>query len=116
NTSLERSWYFEEIRSYSLGSSQGYVHYGTFGFESNFVDTKTQTHTYRRQVTDVEEIPLFYEFWCPPSSEYGLVAFQSFQGRSCISLVLNSMKQKFEEVNSDYIIIFKKLMPNDARG
>lgn len=98
------------------GNSQGYVHYGTFGFESNFIDTKTKKHNYRRKTSDIEEIPLFYEFWFPKGSPFGFTAFQSFQGRSCITLVMNKIKEAFEKENTNHIINFKKLLPNDAKG
>jgi hypothetical protein len=113
---MERSWYFEKKTDDGPGCTQGYVHYGTFGFESNFVDTKTKKKNYRRRVTDVEEIPLFYEFWCPAGSDFGLVAFQSFQGRSCISLVMSKMKEAFEAARPELVMNFKKLMPNDAKA
>lgn len=113
---LERSWYFEEKDEDGPGNSQGYVHYGTFGFESNFIDTKTKKHNYRRKTTDIEEISLFYEFWCPENSSFGFATFQSFQGRSCIGLVMTKMKEAFENANPDHILSFKKLLPNDAKG
>lgn len=116
NDSLERSWYFEEVNEDAPGSSQGYVHYGTFGFESNFIDTKTKKHNYRRKTTDIEEIPLFFEIWCPPDSKFALVAFQSFQGRSCIHLVIKAMKDAFESKNKQFYFNVRKVMPNDARG
>jgi hypothetical protein len=116
NNELERSLYFEEKINDGPGSSRGYVHYGTYGFESNFVDTKTKKKKYRRQVSDVEEIPLFYEFWWPEGSHFALVAFQSFQGRSCITMVMGRLKEEFEKVNPDHILIYNKLMPNDAKG
>ncbi|MET3725867.1 hypothetical protein [Sphingomonas trueperi] len=116
NDALERSWYFEEKDEDGPGNSQGYVHYGTFGFESDFIDTKTKKKNYRRKTTDIEEIPLFYEFWCPDQSAFGLATFQSFQGRSCISLVMTKMKEAFENANPDHILSFKKLLPNDAKG
>lgn len=116
NDALERSWYFEERGEGGSGNSQGYVHYGTFGFESNFIDTKTKKHHYRRKTTDIEEIPLFYEFWCPEACSFGFVSFQSFQGRSCIGLVMSKMKEAFESANPEHILSFKKLLPNDAKG
>lgn len=117
NNELERSWFFEPIESDSVGSSRGLVRYGTFGFESDFVDTKTKKKNYRRKTTDTEEIPLYYEFWCPTDgSNFGLVAFQSFQGRSCITLVMNRLQKLFEHENEDYAIRYKKLLPNDAKG
>lgn len=115
SSELERSWYFQEMESDQSGS-RGYVHYGTFGFESNFVNSATKKTNYRRKVDDVEEIPLFYETWCPPKSRFGLAAFQSFQGRSCISLVFHHMGEAFEKANPTFILRFKKLLPNDVAG
>lgn len=112
----ERSWYFEEREATGVGSSVGYVHYGTFGFESNLVNYRTKRRNYRRKTDDVEEIPLFYEFWCPSHADYGLAAFQSFQGRSCIGLVMERMEQDFERANPGYRLKFKKLLPNDSEG
>lgn len=115
NDERERSWYIEQRIVSGPGNSKGYVHYGTYGFESNLIDTKTQKQNYRRKVDDVEEIPLFYEFW-HPNAQYALAAFQSFQGRSCIALVMEALKKFFEEKNPGYILSLKKLMPNDAMG
>ena len=113
---MERSWYFENRNDDGLGSSQGYVHYGTFGFESNLIDTKTKKKNYRRKATDAEEIPLFYEFWCPEEESFGFAAFQSFQVRSCIRLVMKRMKDVFEARNPAFVLVFKKLLPGDAAG
>jgi len=96
---LERSWYFDIQESDKLKNCRGYVHYGTFGFESNFVDSRTKARNYRRKITDVEEIPLYFEFWSPPSETFGFVGFQSFQGRSCINLVMSGLKEAFENEN-----------------
>ena len=116
NDEQERSWYFEEKDQNGDGCSKGYVRYGTFGFESNFVDNKTKKTNYHRQTSDIEEIPLFYEFWCPENGRIGFVAFQSFQGRSCIRLVMNKLKDTFERRNHNFILDFRKLLPTDAHG
>ena len=116
NDERERSWYFDERSSPQAGCSVGYVRYGTFGFESDFVSTKTKRKNYRRKVDDVEEIPLFYEIWWPDGEDYALASFQSFQGRSCITLVMEQMSEAFSRANPDYVLRFKKLLPNDSRG
>ena len=116
NDEKERSWYFDEKNQSGDGRSKGYIHYGTFGFESNFVDNETKKTNYRRQTTDIEEIPLFYEFWCPENGSIGFVVFQSFQGRSCISLVLERMKDTFERKNHDFILDIRRMLPNDPTG
>lgn len=115
NDAAERSWYFEEKVS-SAGRSKGYLHYGTYGFESKLVDNRTKKENYKRKVHDIEEIPLFYEFWCPPKSTSGLFAFQSFQGRSCISMVMSALRDLFDKKNPRHYFGYSKLSPNDLKN
>jgi hypothetical protein len=112
----ERSWYFQENDRDEEGQSSGLIHYGTFGFEANLIDGRTKARQYRRKITDIEEVPLFYEFWVPADCSAGLVAFQSFQGRSPINLVTTSMREAFKAKNKGYSLYFYKVMPNDMRG
>ncbi|WP_295214619.1 hypothetical protein [uncultured Brevundimonas sp.] len=114
NDERERSWYFEEGSSSGVNSITGYVHYGTFGFESQIKSGKTKQPAYDRQVDDVEEIPLFFDFWSPDAAEFSMLAFQSFQGRSCVSLVLEEMKLAFEAANPGQILRFQKLTGLDS--
>jgi hypothetical protein len=115
DTERERSWYFEP-RSFgpTQGSSKGYIHYGTFGFESNLVDSRTKRAEFRRKVDHVEEIPLFYEIWRPKGADYAFAAFQSFAGRSCVTLVGERIEEAFRTANPGYILMLKKLVPNDG--
>jgi len=110
---LERSWHFEP-RDVKKSFSQGYIRYGTFGFESDFVDTKTQEKTYRRETDHIEIIPLFYKIWHPAGADYILLAFQSFQGKSCINLVTSKMGELFASENPGFILKFKKLLPEGS--
>lgn len=113
----ERSWYFEPLSfGPTNGSSKGYIHYGTFGFESNLVDSKTKKSEFRRKVDHVEEIPLFYEIWRPNGADYAFAAFQSFAGRSCVTLVSEKVEEAFRIANPGYVLKFKKLVPNDGSG
>jgi hypothetical protein len=114
NAEKERSWYLEERESAGAGSSRGYTHYGTFGFESNFVDSKTKAKNYRRKVDDIEEIPLFYEFWRPENADFCFAAFQSFQGRSCIKLVMDLAREEFAASNPGCMLKFQKLLPSEG--
>lgn len=116
STATERSWYFEPRDRDADGNTRGVIHYGTYGFESNLVSTKTKKTNYRRKVDDVEEIPLFYEFWCPDDIDFGFLAFQSFQGRSCIAIVMASLQERFEAANPGFSIRFHKVLPSDGRG
>ncbi|MFB0874256.1 MULTISPECIES: hypothetical protein [unclassified Sphingobium] len=114
NAEKERSWYFEEHESDGVGNSKGYTHYGTFGFESNFVDSKTKEKNYRRKVDDIEEIPLFYELWWPEKKNFCFAAFQSFQGRSCIGLVMDQAQEEFAALNPGYVLKYQKLLPSEG--
>lgn len=114
--SLERSWYFESKESEQKGVFRGYIRYGTYGFESNFVDPKTKNNKYHRQTSDVEVIPLYYEYWIPSVKNLAIVALQSFQGRSCINLMMTQMKKKFDEENKKHILFSYKILPNDVKG
>lgn len=116
NEALERSWYFEPRLGEHIGSHRGYTQYGTFGFESVLRNRRTKTKSYERKVNDVEEVPLFYEFWTPEHKDYCLAAFQSFQGRSCIHLVLSDMKEMFERLNPGLLLRPKKMFPSDVHG
>jgi hypothetical protein len=116
DNALQRSWYFAPKKQDPNGSSKGHIQYGTFGFESDFVDAKTKNKNYRRKTTDVEEIPLFYEFWCPSKRNHVLLAFQSFHGRSCIQMITEQMSGDFERGNPEFRLNFKKLLPFDRSG
>lgn len=113
---MERTWFFDKSSGSKKMDNFGHVSYGTYGFESNFKNNKTKKVNYRRKKNDVEEIPLFFNFFFPGGKRYGLVAFQSFQGRSCVQLVIDKMKEAFEASNSDYHLRISKMMPNDANG
>ncbi|WP_439471524.1 hypothetical protein [Brevundimonas sp.] len=111
---VERSWFFERKASEHDGSIRGYINYGTFGFESTFRSAKTKAKRYDRQVDDVEEVPLFFEFWEREEDRRHIFSFQSFHGRSCVSLVVVAIQKAFEAVNPNYILRFKKLVAVDS--
>lgn len=116
NSEAERSWHLEDRSSNDGSTFNGYIHYGTYGFESNFVDAKTKKKNYRRKTTDVEEIPLYFHFWIPTGGNFALAAFQSFQGRSCIAILSSAMQMEFSILNPNFSLKFSKIMPNDAKG
>ena len=65
----------------------------------------------------VEHIPLFYQFWFPSNAtSHGYVVFQSFQGRSCVGMVIEKMQEQFANVNDGYSLRFKKLIPTDPNN
>ncbi|WP_448140248.1 hypothetical protein [Sphingopyxis fribergensis] len=110
----ERSWFFEGKESDGSGNTKGHVHYGTFGYESTIIDIATNTKKYDRGVDDVEQIPLFYEFWFPEKRKIAFAAFQSFAGKSCIRRVLNKINADFENANPGMLFRAQKLLPTDG--
>lgn len=98
---LERSWYFEKCDQSKELDIFGHVHYGTFGFKANLKNNRTKELNYERQTDDVEEIPLYFHFWTPANQSITLAAFQSFQGRSCVQIVLEQFKSAFEAAHPD---------------
>lgn len=112
----DRQWYFELRSGNTLHNNKGLVLYGISGFESDFVDSKTKKQNYRRQTTDVEIIPLFYEFWFPPEFNHAFAAFQSFATRSCVQLVTAKMRVDFAKQNPGFALHFRKLLPTGAGG
>ena len=109
---LQRSWRIEPYDSAGTGEFWGIIKYATFGYESEIVDWKSRAPKYRRQSNDLEEIPLFYHFWVPQDDEFAIVAFQSFQGRSCIQLVTSSAAEAFKKKYQNMSLRFEKVSPN----
>lgn len=92
----------------------GYINYGTHGFESKFKDVKTRKEKYSRKATDLEEIPLYFQLWAPDDSKLALIAFQSFQGRSCVTFVRIAMMADFEKQHPEYALTFAVVAPAAA--
>lgn len=114
NAEKERSYYLEPLENYGIGSLRGHVHYGTFGFESRIKKQRSKQIAYARKSSDVEEIPLYFDIWCPADENFAIVALQSFGGRSCVHLVLHDMQKRFEGQNSGFRLHANKLLGNDS--
>lgn len=112
---VERTWFFTPEKG-SIRTIHGIVNYGTHGFESKLIDVKTKKQNYKRKATDLEEIPLYFQFWSPAAYKYGFAAFQSFQGRSCISYILKAASDAYASANKGLRLSFRKLLANDIRG
>ncbi len=113
-TATSRTWFFEPAETNSIRVVHGYINYGTHGFESKFKDVKTRKEKYKREATDLEEIPLYFQVWVPSGSAYALMAFQSFQGRSCINHVRVAAISDFQEKYPGYSISFRVIAPSAA--
>lgn len=115
NAEQQRSWFLEKKQSNEV-DIKGLVRYGTYGFESRLLDKTTKSESYRRKVSDIEEIPLFFQFRVPEKSNFCLACFQSFQTRSCIQLIFDAMSKYLKKQNPSLRIHFKKLMPENLKG
>jgi hypothetical protein len=113
---LQRSWFFDKRSTAAVNNIYGYLRYGTYGFESDLVDRKTKKSNYKRKVGDLEEIPLYFHFWMPAKQEFALAAFQSFQARSCVQVVINAATISFAKKHKGYRLSFRKLMPSDVKS
>lgn len=112
----QRIWYFEEPLNNDRVEVDGYVRYGTYGFESDFIDSKTDTQTYKRESHHYEKIPLYYQFWFPKDQNYGFMLLQSFAGRSCVSYVRDAYRDMFMNSNTGFTLRFRKVVPADLYG
>jgi len=112
----ERTWLFERSKNSKELDIFGQISYGTFGFESKLKNNKSKVIKYERQINDVEEIPLYFQFWSPGGKSMSFAVFQSFQGKSCIQLVIDKLKIEFENIHLELIIKIRKLVPSDLAG
>jgi hypothetical protein len=112
NTELERTWSFEPSPNNEPGKIRGLIRYGTFGFESDFVDPVTRERHYKRKKDHVEQIPLYFEFWFPEGFNGGFAVFQSFKGRSCVDMVRTAMRVAFEAKHPEYLLRVMRLVPS----
>lgn len=113
---LQRAWYAEPAMSTDREFCFGWIKWGTYGFGSALIDPETREEKYRRIVSDVEEIPLFYHFYFPENCNFSIVSLQSFAGRSCVIPFLSALKEEFENKYSNIILQFPKISPEDVSG
>lgn len=110
NGQAERTWRLISNRS-NGNIWEGLINYGSFGVSSNIVDPDLGEVLLERKATDVEEIPLYYQFWVPADGPYAFLAFQSFRDRSCVSQVKPDLINSFNANRADVNITIKKVMP-----
>lgn len=110
----EKTWGMNEISSDKPGNSVGTVAYGRYGYAATLKDISTGEETYRRSRNESEELNLYYRFWLPDGEKFALAAFESFSGKSCISLIFDALKDFFESLNSGFGLRIRRLMPAGA--
>jgi len=114
NDHIERSWRLA-AQPDTGRSKHGIVHYGTYGYSSTIVDPTDNQVLFDRSSGDVEEIPLYYQFWVPDGGNFAFAALQSFRERSCVTQVLGELTSDFNHVYDHLRLTVRKIMPaNDA--
>ncbi|MBD2841413.1 hypothetical protein [Erythrobacter rubeus] len=111
---IEKSWKFNPESTSTLSGHEGTIAYGRYGFAASLIDIATGNENYRRKRTDSEVLNLFYRFWLPEGEKFCVAAFESFSGRSCITLVFEELRKRFEGENPELVLRIRKLMPTGA--
>lgn len=114
-TGRPRSWYFEDVRKDGFTSS-GTIRYGSSGYESEIVDGKTRSVRYKRSVTDLDVIPIYFRVWVPDDGEYGLLALQTFGQRSCVNRVQQALQDCFRAVTEDHMLDMNPVHPASMKS
>ncbi|WP_112161091.1 hypothetical protein [Agrobacterium radiobacter] len=109
----QRTWFFEPVKTESIRTIHGLISYGTHGFEAKIKDRKTKKKKYDRLPDDLEEVPLYFQYWVPSGARCAFAGFQSFQGRSCVSFVQRSMTDAFKAKFPGYSLRFNILAPGE---
>lgn len=105
-----RAWYLDAATS-NNDTVDGFIRYGSSGFESKIVDSRSLEEKYDRKTTDMEVIPLYFRMWIPSSGPYGLVALQTFGQRSCVNRFYDGFFQGYRRFNEGYRITFDPVAP-----
>lgn len=106
-----RSWYLVPKENTSTDTFDGLIMYGSTGFATDIVDRETRSTQYKRKVTDIEIIPLYYRIWLPDNGDYGLVGLQTFGQRSCVGKVQIALEAGFRQTNNGYRVTFTPVAP-----
>lgn len=90
----------------------GHIQYGIYGIAStinvgmmaeeeeaddadDLIGEQREIEVIRRGVLDVEEIPIYFMAYFPPNERNAYITFQTYQTRSCATLVLGHLVQAF---------------------
>lgn len=109
----QRGWFFDKPQKTNDRSVIGRITYGIHGIVSRFVDIANRQEKFKRTVSDLEEIPLFFQFFRPKGEHYMIFVFQSYGVRSCVYLVQEAFRSYIKS-KADLTVRFKKLMPAEA--
>ncbi len=92
---------------------EGVIDYGSYGSASTLRDIATNSVEFHRRPNHADTIPLYFCFYTPEDAKFGICAFQSYKGRSCISTVQGLTTKTFEAEHFPRLT-YKKVMPQDG--
>ena len=118
NDLSQRNWHVKDITYASEDNRNffGTIRYGIYGFESDLVDTKTSEVVHNRALHHAEVIPLSFHVWSPTDANWAYICMQSFQGRSCVTVVQEVISEEFTKANEGYRLRFVKISPSDGEA
>lgn len=118
NDITQRSWHIENV-TYASNDARNYygiVRYGMYGFESTLVDNETANVVHERKQNHSEVIPLVFHAWAPEDCEWAYLSMQSFQGRSCVTVVQEPIAAAFKVKHKGWVLRFVKISPGDGEA
>lgn len=113
-TSRPRPWYFDSANTDGFATS-GTILYGSTGFESDIVDGKTRKLRYKRSVTDLDVIPIYFRFWIPDCGELALMALQTFGQKSCVRRVQVAVSDSIKSVSEHHTLDIKPVVLSSTK-
>ena len=110
----EKTWAISQINGDSNGNTVGQIAYGRYGYAATLKNIRTGKVTHRRGRNESEELHLYYRIWLPEQERFALAAFESFSGKSCITLFVDALKEFFTKRNPGFSLRVRRLMPTGA--
>jgi hypothetical protein len=97
-------------------SWHGIIRYGSSGYESEIIDRRTRTLRLKREVTDMDVIPLYFRFWVPERGDYALIALQTFGQRSCVNRFQQAFESFFRTSYDGYRVTYSAVVLTDLES
>jgi hypothetical protein len=112
---IARPWYFDQV-IVDGRSWHGLIRYGSSGYESEIVDRRTRSLRFKREITDMDVIPLYFRIWVPDKGDYALIALQTFGLRSCVNRVREALEQYFRRSHDGFRLTYSPVVMTDLES
>jgi hypothetical protein len=110
----EKTWAINQINGDQNGNTVGQITYGRYGYAATLKNIRTGEITHRRGRNESEELHLYYRIWLPDQEHFAIAAFESFSGKSCITLFADALREFFARKNPGFSLRVRRLMPAGA--